>query len=168
MPSLPSMWRRELLHPVVVHFPIALLIVGTAGFGLALALRRRAGADWLLPASRTLLILGVLGAWVAIYTGTLADRIVGRDLCDPLVLAAHEDYAYVAVVLFKAGILLDLVGRRLVPSERWKAWLGRAALAVFIAGAVAIGQVGHLGGKLVYQQAAGVHRPSEDCAEFVE
>lgn len=27
---------------------------------------------------------------------------------------------------------------------------------------------GHLGATLVYQQAAGVHIPSEDCSEFID
>jgi len=168
MAQLPSMWREELWHPLVVHFPVALLIVGSAGFALAMALRRKTSAAWLLPASRALLVLGTLSAWVAVYTGILADREVGRDLCDPLVLHAHERYAYLVCFLFTGGILADLLGVRFLPSKQWKAWGPRLALVVFLAGTITLGYVGHLGGKLVYQQAAGVHQPSEDCSEFVK
>lgn len=46
---------------------------------------------------------------------------------------------------------------------------GRIAIAIaLVAGAAMVVHVGHLGGKLVYQQAAGVHVPSEDCEEFRE
>jgi uncharacterized membrane protein len=162
------MWREELWHPVVVHFPIALLLVGSGGYALAMALRGREKASWLLPASRAVLILGTLGGWVAVFTGLLADSEVGRDLCDPLVLNAHENNAFLVCFLFAGAILLDLLAGRFLPSERWKRWGRGLALAVLLAGAAVLGYVGHLGGKLVYQQAAGVHQPSEDCAEFVK
>lgn len=165
MDGVPSMWRVELWHPLVVHFPIALLLVGTAFRLLGMACRARRPA-FLVPAGRVLLALGTLSAWVAVYTGTLADAEVARTLCDPTVVETHENLAYVVAGLFTTALVADAV--------LWyggTATIGRRVLAVVLAGCVLAGSagvayVGHLGAQLVYQQAAAVHVPADDCAAF--
>lgn len=164
MDALPSMWRVELLHPKLVHFPIALLAVGTLLFVAGLWLGQRPRWAYLLPAARTLLVFGVVGAWAAIWSGNLADAVVGRDLCDPLVLEQHERLSYGMTLLFSAGVLLDWIVLRLQP-VRLAAWRS-VLVAIYIAGTGLLFYIGHLGGQLVYQQAAAVHVPSEDCREF--
>ncbi len=57
------------LHPAVVHFPIALLLVGSAAALLYLYGLRRAG---LVPFSWWLLLLGWISALAAILSGLLA------------------------------------------------------------------------------------------------
>ena len=89
------MWRTELWHPLVVHFPIALLLIGTLfRLGGAVVSRTHRRLAFLRPAGQALLALGTAGAWVAVYTGSLADSIVVRSLCDPTVLESHENLAY--------------------------------------------------------------------------
>ena len=175
MEALPSMWRTELWHPLVVHFPIALLLVGTlfrAGGALPAA---RGRLSFFRPAGRMLLALGTAGAWVAVYTGSLADSIVVRSLCDPTVLETHEHLAYRTAYLFVGYVAADLA---LFGARRWLAasshrrtkLLRRALLAAVLgltlAGSATLMYVGHLGSKLVYQQAAAVNQPSDDCAAF--
>jgi uncharacterized membrane protein len=166
MDGLPSMWRVELWHPLVVHFPIALLLVGTTLRLLGLSRRRRARWRFLVPAGRLLLVVGVVSAWIAVYTGTLADAVVVRSLCDPTVVEAHEDAAYWVAALFTLAALADgfLAWRR---PDGWR----RRLLILFLAGSSVAGSagllyVGHLGARLVYQQAAAVHVPSADCHAF--
>ena len=166
MDPLPSMWRTELWHPLLVHFPIALLLVGTA-LRLVGELRRRwSPSSFLVPGGRLLLVLGTLGAWAAVYTGTWADAAVARSLCDPTVVEAHETWGYRVGYLFSAGLLVDGV----LWLRRSGAWVRRGLLTVFVlvllGGSTGLGYVGHLGAKLVYQQAAAVHQPGADCADF--
>lgn len=159
------MWRQELWHPMTVHVPVALLLFGSVLYLAYLLLRNRKPADKLRFSARAALVSGVIGSWLAVFTGHIADGVVGRDLCDPLVLKAHESYAYGASYLFTvvlaADVLLSFVGR-----ERLQSW-GRVMLGLAcLAGAGLIGYTGHLGAKLVYQQAAAVYQPSDDCEEF--
>ena len=58
-------WIPDPLHPAVVHFPIVLIVLGTVA--ALVAVFRRGGH---LPRfAALLLVLGALGAWVALETG---------------------------------------------------------------------------------------------------
>lgn len=167
MESLPGMWRTELWHPLSVHFPIALLIFAT----LFILAARLVPFRWKERFSTTglfMLIPGALLVWWAVYSGTLADSVVGRYMCDPTVLEDHERFAYITAYLFSGAALLEIAVRirAFIHSAKIKRYLSILSLAVLLAGAASMSYVGHLGAKLVYQQAAGVHQPSEDCAEF--
>lgn len=171
MDPLPSMWRTELWHPLIVHFPIALLLVGTGLRLLGLFRRRAPIPSVFVPTGRILLGLGTIGAWAAVYTGALADAEVVRSLCDPTVVETHERWAYGVAWLFTGGVLIDgglWWGERNTP--RPGPWARRGLLlllgACLLFGTAGLSYVGHLGAKLVYQQAAAVHSPAPDCAEF--
>jgi uncharacterized membrane protein len=164
--DVPSMWRVELLHPLLVHFPIALLIVG-AGLRFAGALRHRFPVVApVLPGARIILLLGTLGAWAAVYTGTLADAAVARTLCDPTVVEAHERWAYWVAGLFTTAVAVDGLLWWSDPDR----WIRRALIALLagclLAGSATLLYVGHLGAQLVYQQGAAVYDPGPDCAAF--
>ena len=92
MNEIPGMWRTELWHPMVVHFPIVLLL-GAALLRILSQFLNSNYSVFLIRASRLSLWTGVITAWAAIYTGTLADAIVVRELCDPTVLEDHENAA---------------------------------------------------------------------------
>ncbi len=166
MESLPGMWRTELWHPLSVHFPIALLIFAT--LFLTAARLISSYKSYLLFTGRLLLVFGVPLVWWAVYSGTLADSVVGRYVCDPTVLEDHERFAYITAYLFTAGLLAEflLTAKRLISSEKIKKLLSVISLVLLVSGSATLGYVGHLGAKLVYQQGAGVHHPSEDCGEF--
>jgi uncharacterized membrane protein len=160
------MWRTELWHPLVVHFPIALLLVGTGIRLLGALYERGSRLEVFVPAGRLLIGLGTVGAWIAVYTGTLADAEVVRSLCDPTVVEAHEYWAYWVAGLFTAGGIVDAVvwsGRVSLPARRVLLVLLAGCL---LAGSAGVTYVGHLGARLVYQQGAAVHHPGPDCAAF--
>lgn len=160
MTELPEFWRTEVYHPLSVHFPIVLLLMATLFKLIGLWSSK---LTW-EPGGRLLLILGVMGAWVAIYTGDMADGIVSRQLCDPTVLKDHENLATITAWIFSAALLLDLLIKYL---EKLKNKIFYIILVLLmLAGSGTLTYVGHLGAQLVYQQAAGVNVPSEDCSEF--
>lgn len=161
MEQIPEFWRTEVFHPLSVHFPIALLLVGFIFKVVALAIKKEV---WITGGS-ILLILGTIGAWIAIYTGDLADGIVSRKLCDPTVLKEHENMAYLMAWIFTGAVFLDLL--RFTKTAFFKGNLVSIFMVVVLAvGSVLLGYVGHLGATLVYQQGAGVYHPSGDCVEF--
>lgn len=161
MNQLPEFWRTEVFHPLSVHFPIALLIVATIFKAAALKFKK----DLWVQGGSLLLYVGTITAWIAIYTGDLADGIVSRAICDPTILKAHEENAYVMAWLFSAATVIDVIlWIRRLPIK--KIFLEVAFVLLMLIGSGFLIYVGHLGAELVYQQGAGVYVPSGDCAEF--
>jgi uncharacterized membrane protein len=170
------MWRVELIHPLLVHFPIGLLVA--AALLEAIGMLLSAGGGRLAAVGRSLsgcalvmLVLGVPLAWAAVYTGGLAENVVNRVICDPTVTHDHQDAAWLASSVFSGALALALAARWGAASPRTglvaaARWLRLLALPVILAGAGLLGYAGHLGARLVYQQGAAVHHPSESCREF--
>lgn len=166
MDTLPGMWRDELWHPKLVHFPVALLILGAVVYVVSVALSEKAMGEKLHFAARLMVVVGAAGAWVAVYTGTLADSAVARSLCDPLVAEEHEYYGFLLAYLATGAVLVDS-SLQFLKGKRAYRWVHASVAVVLLACAGVTAHVGHLGGKLVFQQGAAVHHPSEDCSEFV-
>ncbi|MDT0648043.1 DUF2231 domain-containing protein [Zunongwangia sp. F260] len=161
MAEIPEFWRTEVYHPLSVHFPIVLLLLAFIFKLFALKFKRE-----LWETGGTLmLLLGVAGIWIAIYTGNLADGVVSRKLCDPTILKDHENMAYLSAYIFSGSLLVDL-------AAYFKTYFFRKMIVQIVlvlglaAGTGVLMYVGHLGATLVYQQAAGVNIPSGNCAEF--
>ncbi|HEX6134662.1 MAG TPA: DUF2231 domain-containing protein [Longimicrobiales bacterium] len=139
------------LHPMVVHFPIVLVVLLPFFAVGALLMIRRGSAPrriWALP----LLVAAALvaSAFVALRTGEAeedrVERIVSEDA-----LHAHEEAAERFVVL--AGVLLLVATAGLAGGA-----LGTAARGLTAAGALGLViagvQVGRAGGELVYEHGA--------------
>lgn len=77
------------LHPAVVHFPIALILLGTAVAVLSVLVRR-----WHLPLFAAILLsLGALGALVAVATGENDEEKVEHAVPSAeSVLEDHEEW----------------------------------------------------------------------------
>lgn len=159
-----SIWRVELLHSATVHIPIALLIFGTLLWISSLFLDKR--YSFLRPSARLTLFIGTVGAWIAIYTGILADGQVARTLCDPTVAEEHEHFAFIIGYFFSAFVIVDLLQMSNYLSFFSDNWLRGGLAVLLIAGCGLIGYVGHSGAQLVYQQSAAVYQPTEGCVEF--
>jgi len=158
------MWRVELIHPFVIHIPIALLIVGSMFWICSLWLHKR--YNFLRPSARLLLFIGTIGAWIAVYTGSLADAEVVRSLCDPTVVEQHESYAYIVGYLFSAFVIIDWLAVNGYIDFLKKQLIHLLLALLLVAGCGFLAYVGHLGSKLVYQQSAAVYQPTEGCVEF--
>jgi len=166
MPDVPSIWRVELYHPLVVHVPIVLLMSGTLAWLAGQVVGREGRWGFLLPAGRLALVAGTVAAWGAVYTGDLADAAVVRTLCDPTVVETHEELAYVVGWTFGGAVVVDLGSLYVEALEKWRTHIAVFVGAALVAGTATVGYVGHLGASLVYQQAAGVYQPTEKCTEF--
>ncbi len=141
--------RAHLLHPVLVHFSVALLVVGAVAEALGI-LRGRAGMER-FGAVSSLLGVGFLVATVA--SGFLAANSVPlpEEAYDPL-----QDHEQAGLVLLGVWLLLVL----------WKAWFRGSlpprhraphAAALVVTAALTL-WVAYLGGHLVYRLGVGVAR----------
>jgi len=126
-------------HPVLVHFPIALLTVGAALRAWA-ALRPGPDAERHRAAGSTLLLLGVLGGVVTCIAGfAYADdgQFRGSALA---AVEQHRNMAVIATLLGLAAVLVD----------RFRVGPAPAVTVVALVSAGAVGYAGHLGGVSVY------------------
>lgn len=163
MDRIPSVWRRELWHPLCVHFPIATLLLATAAVFVAISIRRADRKAFYLNVFRALLAIGVVSGWLAVITGQRAYGIVVRRICDPAVLQRHSWWSYASLIAYTATAVWAFTAERL--RLRSKAMLGVTAFVTLLA-AGALAYSGHLGASVVYQQGGGTYKPSPDCGEF--
>ena len=140
------------LHPAVVHFPIALLLLNLL---LTLAYLR-SGDRFMEQAAYGALMLGWWAALVAIVTGTIAVALEWP--LRPGVLVWLNWHAFLAL------ILLLVYGRALLMRRRDPRLLAgpdrRAYLGLLVAGALLVAADGWIGGHLVYRLGLGVDLPA--------
>lgn len=141
--SGPSPWVRRVgrLHPMVVHFPIALLLA--AALAELLVIVSRAGH--FAFAARFCLWTGSIGAVVAAALGWVAARSFPGVGPDAELLSVHRWLGITTAVL--ALVALGACERaHRSDSPRWR-WAYRATLGL---GCLVVGAAGHWGAALVY------------------
>ncbi len=151
-PPLPS-WDG--LHPLIVHFPVALLMVAPLLVLLALVLR--AHRRGLFLAALVLMALGTASTWVAVETGEAAGKLADRTPEVSAVLEHHEELAestraiFTVLTLVFAGMVLAPVLLRREPGEIVTVALALLFLAVYGAGTLVLANTAHNGGRLVHE-----------------
>ena len=133
------------LHLLVLHFPIALLIVGALLQVVAVV----TGNVGVRTAARISLMLGALGAAVTAWTGNAAEEIVERvPSVSESVLERHEEIGMWTTYLAAGLLLVQVVSLR--ARGRGVQW-GIAALAIVTA--MLVGLAGFTGGKIRHDSA---------------
>lgn len=136
-------------HPQLVHFPIALIIVGL----LFEVVGRLTDLDWWRKAAFAMLILGVLGAGAAVLSGDEAGEKAEHAGVAEAPIDAHEDVAKLTLWLGIAAVVARAVAGR---TGSARAAVGALALLLHVATAGALVLTGFRGGKLVYEHGANV------------
>ena len=136
----------ESLHPITVHFPLALLVTALLLETLALLLRR---PQW-HRLSLWNLGLGAAGALAAVLTGRQAMAAAKHSMEIYRIMELHERLGYAVLALVILGAVCRIAARdHLAPRVRGVFWVLLA---------VACGLMGfsaHLGGRLVYEFGVG-------------
>lgn len=151
-PPVPS-WDG--LHPLIVHFPVALLLV--APLLILLALVVRAHRRGLLLAALVLMAVGTATTWIAVETGEAAGKLADRTPEVNAVLEHHEELAestraiFTVLTLVFAGMVLGPVLLRREPGEVVTVALALLFLAVYGAGTLVLSNTAHNGGRLVHE-----------------
>ncbi len=144
-------------HPKVVHLPLGLAIVMPfVAVSLLVAWRR----GWFSPRTWFLAVglqaVLVLGGWIALRSGEQASESV-EDMMDHGRIHEHEEAAETFVWVASAVLALMAVG----------AWRGTRSFGFASATAATVGTaavmglaiyVGHLGGRLVYEDCAPMYQ----------
>ena len=142
------------IHPLLVHFPIALLCAAAAVDVVGCAFRRNRTLRHL---ATLLYVLGTGGAIAAYVTGRAASQTTWFPGMAQAVLGEHWNWALRTVWFFGVVTMARLVFLR--PSRRDP---GPSIVATFaLVGLVGIGlliETGDRGGRLVFQHGVGTAR----------
>jgi uncharacterized membrane protein len=143
------MFDTSHLHPMIVHFPIALLIIGFIADLAGLISKR----EFFSKMGFYLLVLGTLGVVAAYFSGNFAGEGVEEAGSLEQALETHEHAAQLTLWLMLGAALVRIA---LVWMKKYKGVIKYAAFAVFFAGVLSVARTGYYGGELVYKHAAGV------------
>jgi len=147
MPNIGS------LHPIVVHFAIALLVVGVVLRWMSLTKK----LPFTHPAAALLILAGTAAALAAVKSGDDAHGPVERIPGVRQAVHEHEEHAEQARNVFLAVAGLEIAG--LVLTRRKVKRAGLVLVASALAGAVGLAflyEAAEHGGELVYSYAGGV------------
>ncbi|MCL1630367.1 hypothetical protein M3N64_00150 [Sporolactobacillus sp. CPB3-1] len=132
------------LHPLIVHFPIALLLLGSILQILSLWKR-----DFFDKTALLLLSLGLLSGIAAFLTGDGAERFAREHWGNAYrsLVETHQFYAAATLLLFSIAIVLRLL-YFIVPKK-----IFAVLIPIFcILGSIMLALTGHYGGQMVYVQ----------------
>jgi uncharacterized membrane protein len=136
------------VHPLIVHFPIALIISAFIFTFIGLFYRRGLFKEvvfWNL-------IFGLLASAAAIYTGLMEEKLlINSDQHIAEIMEAHKRNAYI-ICTFLLGLTIWMGVRkkemRLLEYMAWTAFL--------MIGSVSIGYQGYSGTQMVFREGTGI------------
>lgn len=136
------------LHPIAVHFPIALLLTALLAQGIWLWKRMPVFVEmgfWLL-------LLGAVAAAVAALTGGWAEdaATVSKEVAAEI--AQHETTAYITVWIYAVLAVWQLLRKAKMEMAEHRMYFG----ALLVASAILI-YTAYQGGVLVYDYGVGVN-----------
>ncbi len=134
-------------HPLVVHFPIALLMA-SAFFEVIAYWKKREGFE---KAAKWNLALGVLTGIAAVVSGLLAEEGVPQFPVIHETLERHETLAFVTLGLF-AILFLWRFFKDGKFFARWRTFY----IALAVIGILILGATAYYGGELVYKFGVGM------------
>ena len=136
------------LHPPIVHFPIALLIVSGLCWCIYLL--------WNQPVFREVgfwnHLFGLVGVALAIISGTIEETYVEVGPSIKEQLETHETLGYV-MGWYYALMLLWVYFRKAM----MYAWEEKLFTVLFMLGLALVVWTGHVGGIMVYEEGLGVN-----------
>lgn len=145
------------LHAMVIHFPIALLLIGFLSELAGIVFKK----TFFNQAAFYLLILGTFGTIVAYLSGDAAgegmeDGALGKAM------SVHEEAAIITLWLTIATATVYSAILLFKYTNKWTKWISVLLFAAVIG---AVSRTAYLGGQLVYKHGAGVELGLPDFSE---
>lgn len=155
MESLIPDWAPN-IHPLLVHFPIAILITATLA-DLAFVIWAK---PWMRKMVLGLFTFGVIMLGITYLSGKQAIDIVDVPLRAQLTASHHADWALRTLVFYGLYLLIRWVlNYGYYDRKRWVAIL---LFIIGLAGTGLIAKTADLGGHLVYGHGVGIHQTSNN------
>jgi uncharacterized membrane protein len=168
MLQFPPMPTWDSFHPIVIHFPIVLLLLCPLFVVMSAVLRPPKGRPYMIVAL-IVLLLGTGSLFIAASTGEAAADLVERGGALNAVLDSHQRLASETKIVF-SGLSVVLLGifafprlRRRQETRLSSTYLPIAFLALYTLGLGLVVNTAHAGGRLVHE--FGVHAMMPDSSD---
>lgn len=155
MLELPPIPTWDGLHPLIIHFPIVLLMIAPLFVLIGAALAPQKARPFLIAAF-ILMVLGTGSTFFAVATGEAAGRLADRTPEINPVLQHHEELAErtrlsftILTVVFAAILAIPLALRR--ESRTYTTLLPLVFLLFYSAAMLFLVNTAHNGGRLVHE-----------------
>ena len=143
------MFDTSHLHPMVVHFPIALITIGFFADVFSLFFKSE---KCLSKTGFYLMVIGALAALVAWSTGQLFTDDPSQGAIVK-VFEKHETGALITMLIMLAGAALRIY---LVAKKEEETNLKWAVFGIYLLGFIAVTYTGYMGGTMVYNFMLGI------------
>lgn len=151
------------IHPFVVHFPIALLVLAVVSELFSLILKKY---SWLKTTTTFLYGVGGLLVIITYITGGFAADSVVLSASSGSLVGEHSDWAFYTTIFFVTLISLRITLEIKLPSQN------KFKSTVFLFGGFVglflLFETAEQGGKLVYQEGVGVIAVSKLTSDLEE
>jgi uncharacterized membrane protein len=152
LPPVPS-WDG--LHPLIIHFPIGLLLIAPLFIIIGAALNPEKSRSYFI-AALILMVLGTASTFIAIETGEAAGKLATRTPDVSRTLKHHEQLAEktrlsfsILTVVFAALVLLPRILKR--ETRVFTTALPILFLVIYSGPALLLANTAHNGGRLVHE-----------------
>lgn len=151
-PPIPE-W--DAIHPLIVHFPIALLLIAPIFVIMGLAARKTSTPFFL--SALVLMVCGTVAAFIAVETGEAAGELAIRTGGVGPVLERHEDLAETTLTIFTILTIvfaIMAIGPIFLPKPINRPIVVTAYvlfLLSYVAGTAVLANTGHQGARLVHE-----------------
>ena len=143
------MFNTAHFHPMIVHFPVALILVGFLADVVFLFFKKE---KCLSKTGLYLMVLGTLGAGAAFLSGHVFTT-EPTDGAMVNIFEQHETLALVTLLIMAIGTIIRifvLVYKKEKPFYQW------LVFGLYFLGAASVGITGHLGGTMVMDYMMGL------------
>ncbi len=147
----------ETLHPISVHFPIALILTATLISLLAVVIKSR--RKDLLVVLYWVMIIGAFSTLISLFTGLYESGQVVHNNIIHEIMEIHELLGYVISAVFVVLTLWVFVRNKKLKARE----LYFVSALLVVTSAILVYSA-YLGGQMVYEQGAGV-KPMEKIIE---
>lgn len=149
------------IHPIVVHFVVALGIIGVA-FRLV-SLTGKLG--WTGPAATVLILIAAVASVIAVQSGAAAHQLAERIPGVREAVEEHEELGEMTRNLFLIVGVVELAAFFLRARPAAARWLPIVSGAVGLVACLYLYEAGEHGGELVYSYAGGVGTRTGDTTD---
>jgi len=142
------MFNTAHLHPLIVHFPIALLIVGFVADTVYMLYKKEA---CLSKIGFYLMLTGTLGTIAAVLSGNFFTEEMSGTA--ESIRERHETLANITMYLMIVASILRII---LVKKGKAESIAGLGVYILYLIGVILVGYTGLLGGTLVFNYMIGL------------
>lgn len=142
------MFNTSHLHPLIVHFPIALLIIGFVADTVYMLYKKDV---CLSKVGFYLMLAGTLGAIAAVLSGNFFTEDMSGSV--EAVRERHETFANITMYVMIVASILRIY---LVYNGKAESKAGLGVYLLYLIGVITVGYTGMLGGTMVFNYMIGL------------